>query len=257
MLGFVQDESEYAVVNPDIRTRAITTLGGKEAGTMAGELARTVMQFKAFPISMLTRHWSRAMEGGADGGPALANRYAYGMALTASLMALGAITVQSKQILSGQDPIDMKKPRFWAKALATGGALGVAGDLFLIDPQNNGTDTATTMVKNYAGPAAGAVAELVGKLGIENAWQYAEGKDTHAAAEAMNWIKSNTPGASLWWLRPLIDHGFMNQLNEAASPGFLGRMKQRAMQNWGTRYWWNPNSMQPDRAPDMAHSVGG
>ena len=44
ILGFVQDESEFAVVNPDIRTRAITTFGGAQAGTMSGEIARTVMQ---------------------------------------------------------------------------------------------------------------------------------------------------------------------------------------------------------------------
>ena len=40
------------------------------------------------------------------------------------------------------------------------------------------------------------------------------------------------------------------------SPGYLGRMKQRSMQNWGTRYWWNPGSALPDRAPDMARAVG-
>jgi hypothetical protein len=262
ILGFVQDESEYAVVNPDIRTRAITTFGGKEAGTVAGEIARTTMQFKSFPIAMLTRHWSRAMEGSAEGGAKiagiipLANRYAYGMALTLTTMALGAITVQSKQLLSGQDPIDMKKGRFWAKALATGGALGIAGDMFLIDPANSSTDTATTLAKNLVGPAAGDVADLVFKLGIENAWQKAEGKDTHMAAESLQWAKGNLPGASLWWVRPMLEHGVTNQVNENLSPGYLGRMKQRAVQNWGARYWWDPGHALPDRAPNLAAATG-
>lgn len=257
VLGFVQDESEYAVVNPDIRTRAIASWGGQQAGTAAGELARTTMQFKSFPIAMITRHWSRALEGGAEGGPALANRYLYGMALTASLMALGAVTVQTKTILSGQDPIDMTKPRFWAKSLATGGAFGIAGDVFLVDPQGSATDAGTTFAKNLAGPAIGTASELLLKDLVENAWQSAEGKDTHAAAEFSSWIKSNTPGASLWWVRPVIEHGFMNQLNENMSPGYLGRMKQRSMQTWGTRYWWDPNHMEPDRAPDVAAAFGG
>ena len=256
ILGFVQDESEYAVVNPDIRTRAITTFGGQQAGTVGGEIARTVMQFKSFPIAMLTRHWSRAMEGGAEGGPKLANRYIYGMALTATTMGLGAITVQSKQLLSGQDPIDMNKFRFWAKALATGGALGIAGDMFLIDPQGSSTDTATTLTKNLAGPAVGSLAELVVKLGIENAWQKAEGKDTHIVAESMQWAKGNTPGASLWWVKPMLEHGLTNQLNENMSPGYLGRMKQRSIQNWGSRYWWDPGHTTPDRAPNLAAAVG-
>ena len=251
ILGYVQDESEMAVVNPDIRTRAIATWGGQQAGTFGGEIARLAMQFKSFPIAMITRHWSRAME-----QPGAMNRALYGFAMIASLMGLGAITVQAKQLVSGQDPIDMTKPRFWAKALATGGALGVAGDLVLIDPQSSGTDTATTGIKNLAGPSIGAVAELGWKLGVENAWQAAEGKDTHAAAEAVSWVKSNTPGASLWWLRPFLEHGLVNQINENLSPGYLGRMKRRAMQNWGTRYWWSPEQMTPDRAPDLEAAMG-
>jgi hypothetical protein len=258
VLGFVQDESEFAIVNPDIRTRSITTWGGMQAGTYSGELARTVMQFKSFPIAMITRHWSRAMETpqGMQGAPALANRYLYGMALTTSLMGLGAITVQAKQLLSGQDPIDMNKPRFWAKALATGGALGIAGDMMLTDPSTGAGDAIGTFAKNLAGPAIGSTAELMLKNGVENVWQAAEGKDTHAAAEFASWVKGNTPGASLWWVKPLIEHGFMNDLNESLSPGYLGRMKQRAAQNWGTRYWWAPDQMEPDRAPNMAAAVG-
>jgi hypothetical protein len=51
-------------------------MGGQQAGTWGGELARTVMQFKSFPIAMFTRHWARMLEGdhGADGAPLLANR---------------------------------------------------------------------------------------------------------------------------------------------------------------------------------------
>lgn len=261
VMGFVQDESEYAVVNPDIRTRSIVTFGGKEAGSMAGEIGRTVMQFKSFPIAMLTRHWSRAMEGNPSGGPLLANRYVYASAMMVTLMGMGAITTQVKQMISGQDPINMdptKKngARFWAKALATGGAMGVAGDLLLIDPSNSATDTATTVTKNLAGPTVGAATELLLKLGVENAWQAAAGKDTHAAAEAASWVKSNTPGASLWWVKPMIEHGFMNQLNENLSPGYLGKLKQRSMKNWGTGYWWDPNEVMPDRAPDLGKAVG-
>ena len=130
------------------------------------------------------------------------------------------------------------------------------GNIFLVDPQNSSVDAGLTLTKNIAGPAIGSVAEAIAKLGVENAWQYAEGKDTHAAAEFSSWLKGNTPGASLWWLRPALEHGITNQINEAVSPGYLGRMKQRSMQNWGTRYWWNPGSALPDRAPDMAKAVG-
>jgi hypothetical protein len=253
VFGFIHDESEFAVVNPDIRSRAIVTGGGMQAGTPMGEIMRTVMQFKSFPIAMITRHWARMLEGdhGADGAPLLANRALYGFAIMATTMGLGAIATQEKQILAGKDPIDMTNGRFWAKAVAQGGGFGIAGDLFLIDPSGSATDTSTTAIKNLVGPTVGTAAELVLKNITENIWQAAEGKDTHWQAELANWAKSNTPGASLWWLKPMIDHGFMNAVMESLSPGYLSRMEQRAQKDWGQRYWWKPREATPQRAPDL------
>jgi hypothetical protein len=258
VFGFIHDESEFAVLNPDMTTRAITTFGGTQAGTWGGELARTTMQFKSFPIAMFTRHWRRMLEGGlgTDGAPVLANRVAYGMALMATLTGLGAVATQAKQVLQGKDPIDMHKGRFWAKAVAQGGGFAIAGDLFLVDPAAGGTDAATNAIKNLAGPTVGAASELMLKDVSENLWQASEGKDTHWQAELASWAKSETPGASLWWLRPIIDHGFMNAMNENLSPGYLARMQQRAQKDWGAGYWWRPQDALPQRAPDF-EAAGG
>jgi hypothetical protein len=257
VFGFIHDESEFAVVNPDLETRARITFGGTQAGTGAGEIARTIMQFKSFPVAMITRHWNRMLEGGhgADGGPMLANRTAYGMALLATLTGLGAVATQEKQILQGKDPIDMSKPRFWMKALAQGGGFGIAGDLFLIDPASSATDSATTAIKNLAGPTIGTVADMVLKNVTENVWQAAEGKTTHWEAELVNWAKAQTPGGNLWWMKPLVDHGFVNAMNESMSPGYLARQQQRAAKEWGQRYWWRPQDTTPQRAPDMAAAL--
>lgn len=258
VFGFIHDESEFAVVNPDMRTRAIVTAGGMQAGTYPGEIARTVMQFKSFPIAMITRHWSRMLDGDHDaaGAPLLANRAVYGFALLAAVTGLGAIATQEKQLLQGKDPIDMTKGRFWAKALAQGGGFGIAGDLFLIDPASGFADTATTAIKNLAGPTVGSAADLALKAITENIWQAAEGKDTHWEAELFNWAKGQTPGASLWWLRPMLDHGFVNALNESMSPGYLARVQQRAAKDWGQQYWWAPRDTLPARAPDLAAAGG-
>lgn len=257
VFGFIHDESEYAVVNPDMATRAIVTMGGQQAGTYGGELARTVMQFKSFPVAMMTRHWARMLEGdhGADGAPLLANRVLYGMALLATATGLGAVATQEKQILAGKDPIDMSKGRFWMKALAQGGGFGIAGDLFLIDPASSGTDSATTAIKNLAGPTVGTATELVLKNVTENVWQAADGKDTHWEAELAGWAKAQTPGANLWWVKPMIDHGFMNAVNENLSPGYLSRVEQRAMKDWGQRYWWKPRDTLPQRAPELEKAI--
>lgn len=253
VFGFIHDESEFAVVNPDLETRARMTWGGTQAGTAAGEIARTVNQFKAFPIAMVTRHWNRMLEGshGADGAPLLANRAAYTFALLATLTGLGAISTQVKQVLQGKDPIDMTKPRFWLKAIAQGGGFSIAGDLFFVDPATSSTDAATTAVKNLAGPTVGAITDLVLKNITENLWQAAEGKDTHWEAELFNYAKAQTPALNLWWLKPMMEHGFTNAMNESMSPGYSAKQQQRAAQQWGQKYWWRPQDTTPQRAPQI------
>jgi hypothetical protein len=254
VFGLINDESEYAVVNPDLATRAVITFGGQQAGTWGGEIARTVMQFKSFPIAMFTRHWARMLDGnlGADGAPLVANRSAYGFALMATMLGLGAVATQEKQLLQGKDPIDMSKPRFWVKAMAQGGGLGIAGDLFLVDPTNSATDAATNATKNLVGPTVGSAFELLFKDLSENVWQATQGKDTHWQAELASWARSNIPSAAnVWWVKPMVDHGFMNALNETLSPGYLARQKERAYKDWGNRFWWQPNETLPQRAPAM------
>jgi hypothetical protein len=241
------------VVNPDLATRAVVTHGGQQAGTWGGEIARTVMQFKSFPIAMITRHWRRMLEAPMreNGLPPAANRALYGFALMATMTGLGAISTQAKQILQGKDPIDMSKGRFWAKAVAQGGGLSIVGDLFLVDPSSSPTDAASTLAKNLVGPTVGTASDLILKNVAENVWQASQGKDTHWEAELANWAKQQTPGASLWWMRPFIEHGFTNAMNESLSPGYLSRMKQRAQKDYGQRYWWAPGDTLPQRPPDL------
>jgi len=258
--AWIMDEGEFAVVNPDLRTRALTTMGGQQAGTPGGEFARTVTQFKSFPIALISRHWARMLTDsrGLDGAPMLANRAMYGFALMTSLTALGAIVTQTKQTLQGKDPIDMTGDhagRFWTKAFAQGGGLGIMGDLFLIDPHNGYLDAGTMLVKNMAGPTVGTFAEVVAKDVIENVWQEAAGKDSDAAAEIARTMTGLTPGVGLWWVKPFFEHGVTHAFQENMSPGYLSRMKSRTKRDWGNEYWWRPGEVLPDRAPDIGMAV--
>jgi hypothetical protein len=259
VFGLIHDESEMAVINPDLTTRAVATLGGSQAGTLQGELARTVMQFKSFPIAMITRHWGRLRDGDMDaqGAPMMANRAMYAFALMATTMGLGAVATQAKQVLAGKDPIDMTPDdatgaRFWAKATMQGGGLSILGDLFLVDPSTTFGDQAGNFAKNVLGPTIGSAADLVLKNISGNIWEASQGKDTHWEAELLQWARSNTPGASLWWVKPLVEHGFLNEVNESLSPGYLSKMEAKARKDWGgQRYYWAPDEGMPSRAPDL------
>jgi hypothetical protein len=257
VLGLIKDEGEFAVVNPDMATRGIQTWGGNAAGTIQGELARSVMQFKSFPIAMISRHWRRMMDAPqVEGAPMLANKLAYGVGLATSLTVMGAIAFQIKQTLQGKDPVAMTSPKFWVRAGLQGGAMGILGDLLLQDPSESPGDASSNAVKNIAGPVIGAGFEAAFKLGAENVWETIKGKDAHAAAEATRFLKSNTPLINLWYTKAAIDHAFLQQLQENLSPGYLARMKARAQKEWGQDYWWTPGEALPERAPDLG-AMGG
>lgn len=267
--AFVSDEAQFAVVNPDLATRAIVTAGGQPAGTVRGEAMRSLMQFKSFPLAMLTRHWRRVFETpqGLEGAPmgygaesaagAAVNRAAVLAALNVSLMAIGAIVLQNKALVTGKDPYDMTEGKFWARAMTQGGGMGYVGDLVLKDPTEQRGNSAEQAVGSILGPSAGAVAGLVGDLGIINAWEAAKGKDTHAGAEAARWVNSQLPYVGLWQVRAAWEHLVVHNLQEMLNPGYLSRMQQRARKDWGQGFWWEPGEATPDRAPDFAHAIGG
>lgn len=259
VLGLITDESEYAVLNPDMTTKVLQSGGGIQRGTVRGELARSVMQFKSFPVAMISRHWGRLTEipQGLQGAPMVANRLMYGAAMMTSLTMLGAVAYQVKQLTAGKDPIDMSQPKFWLRALAQGGGLGIVGDFLLTDPTENPGDSTANAIKNLAGPTAGSAFDLVGKLGIENVYEAAHGKDTHLGAESVRFARGHLPYVNLWYAKAALDHAGLHALQENLSPGYLSKMQQRSRKDWNQGYWWKPGTGTPDRAPDMAKAVGG
>lgn len=259
ILGFVKNEGEIAVLNPDLATKAIQSWGGLSSGTVSGELARAVMQFKSFPIAMISRHWRRAFEWpDTISRPMLANPLVYSSALGVSLMGLGAIVVQVKQMTASKDPIDMtgdKAGKFWLQAFVQGGGASILGDMILKDTTEGGTGFATATVKNLAGPAIGTTLDAIA-VAKDNIDKAMKDRKTHAGADLLRVARGNVPFVNLWYTKSAVDHMFMQDLQDNLSPGYLSRMKQRAKKEWGQDYWYKPGTGLPERAPDIAKAVG-
>jgi len=255
-LGMISDESEVAVLNPDLATRAITTAGGSRAGTIDGELWRAVAQFKSFPIAMISRHWRRMLETpqGMEGAPMVANRLAYSGAMLVSLTALGAVAFQSKQIVSGKDPVDMTTPKFWTRAVAQGGGFGFMGDLLLGDTTEDRSPL-DSFGRLVLGPSFGSAADLY-ELTKGNVDEALAGKNTHAGAEAVRFARSHAPLVNLWYAKAALDHAGLQAVQENMSPGYLARIKNKAYKDWKQRYWWTPGEGMPDRAPSFEEMAG-
>lgn len=255
-LGMLSDESETAVINPDLATRVWASGGGTQSGTVRGEMARAVMQFKSFPVAMMSRHWRRMLETpqGMEGAPVPANRLAYAGAMMVSLTALGAIAFQTKELVKGKDPVDMTTPKFWTRALAQGGGLGFVGDMLLSDTTED-RGKLDTLGRALLGPSFGSAADLW-ELTKGNADEYLAGKDTHAGAEGLRFARGHLPLVNLWYAKAALDHAGLNALQENLSPGYQARMQAKARKDWGQGYWWAPGDAAPQRGPSFEQIAG-
>lgn len=244
LLALVLEETDIAIIQPGARERAMM-YGNTQRGTFKGELTRSVLLFKSFPITMITKQIARGMSQKTGAG-----RAAYLVTLTAATTAFGMLALQANQITNGKDPRDMKDWETWLHALLKGGALSLYGDLLLNDETQYGHGPITSL----AGPVVGT-AEDAWKLTFGNIHQAARGEDPHVGAEAVQLLKTNlTP--NLWYSKAAIDHMFLHQLQETLSPDYLRKMRRRAEREFGESYWWAPGDVLPERAPDPAAAVG-
>ncbi|AZY52834.1 hypothetical protein [Bordetella avium] len=251
LLGSIVDESEFASLAQDLQTRAFTTGGGPK-GTVSGEFRRSIMLFKGFPLAMISRHWGRVADQWRNGDKA--SSVAYGAALTTSLTIFGALAIELKDLVNGKDPRPMNTAKFWAAAYSQGGGLGIFGDMLYTGLGGNNRAGSPNWA-SFFGPVFGSAVDLA-NLTVGNAGQALQGKTTYAGAEALRFARGHMPFVNLWYAKSAIDHAGLQDLQEMLSPGYLARMRQTAMKEWGQDYWWRPGQGAPARAPDFGNITG-
>ncbi|MGX4910965.1 hypothetical protein ACUYGN_17410 [Enterobacter chengduensis] len=237
LLGAVSEEVDMAVITPGAREQVLTG-GGLQRGTWKGELTRSVFLFKSFPISVVMRHWSRAM-----GMPSAGGRAAYIATFIASTTLLGALSQQLNDMASGRNPRDMAgkdAAKFWLGALLKGGGLGLYGDFLLSDHTRYGSGALASML----GPVAGLVDDVI-KIGQGIPLNAVEGKSEQTGGDLVKLGKGLTPGANIWYLKAALDHMIFNQMQEYFSPGYLRKMEQRSKKEFNQTYWWRPQDVTP------------
>ncbi|EBG4688048.1 hypothetical protein FIZ42_15730 [Salmonella enterica] len=234
LLGAVLEEADLGVTTPGMRDQHWMT-GRFQRGTITGELGRSVMLFKSFPISFVMKHWARASA--MDGRMGVAK---YMTSLMVSTTLLGALAYQAKQISSGNNPDDMSTLTFWQNALLQGGGLGLYGDLLLSDHTRYGSGAFESLL----GPVFGEMDDVIKILqGIPvNA---VEGKPQQTGGDIVKLIKGLTPFGNLWYTKAVTNHMIFNQAQEWLSPGYLERSEARAKKQFNTSYWWAPHEMIP------------
>ena len=240
----ILDERAFAILEPDARVRGLTTAGMKR-GTFGGEAARSLMQYKSFPITMTLTHIRRSANQQGYGSKAL-----YFGPFVLGLTLMGAIGLQARQMLQGKDPRKMDNKEFWGAAFITGGALGPWGDLLNASYSRTG---AGDFFSNVAGPVVGAINE-VGKFGLPNLRQFVEDKPQKIGAQVASTLRRYTPGTTIWYTRLALDRLLWDNVQSLMDPEYRAsfrRIEQNARRDYQQDFWWPHGESTPERAPQF------
>lgn len=250
-LAMILRETKYAVPEPTLRSR-VALIGESQPGTARGEVLRAMSQFKSFGVAVVMLHGGRIFREVTGGTTWRGATYAGGLLISTTL--LGGLSLQLKELAGGRDPRDAaptsaRGAKFWGQAMLQGGGMGLWGDFLFSDVNRFGGGMAQTL----AGPMVDRF-DQVRRLTVGNVQQAATGEKTGIGRESVNFLKQNTPGASLWWLRLAWERVAMDQLQQLSDPdahaAFRRRMQSRR-RDYGNGYWWAPGETGPRRPPAL------
>ncbi|WP_206934111.1 hypothetical protein [Roseococcus thiosulfatophilus] len=252
ILEAVNAEARFAIPEPGAAERSLT-LRGTRRGTIEGELIRSAMQYKSFPIAIMTTHLARGMDAARQGGDF--GRYLASFMVGMTLM--GAAAMQLKAISQGRDPRDMTDWKFWAAAFAQGGGGGLLGDFLFTSVSR--ADSSFYM-NAVGGPIGGLVDDLarIGGMNIQALGD--DQKERSFGGDLARFVRRNAPGTSLWYTRAAMDRMVWDQLQEMLDPDAARRFRQmerRAYRDFNQEFWWRPGESSPGRAPSAAPILGG
>jgi len=236
-------EMDIAVPMPDARVRAIIT-GGRQRGTVTGELIRSVGLFKSFPITLMLTHLGRGMYL-ADG----VSRAKYLAALFGGYTVMGALVRQMKAVSQGRDPEPMASSEFWIAAAATGGGLGFFGDILFQDTGKYGQGA----TENLLGPVAQVFDDIM-DLTKGQLFKVVRGEDTNFWVQA-NKMRRKYLTPRTWYTDLVFDRLVMDWIWEQIDPNAgktFRTMEKRLKKDTGQESFWRPGDRLPHRAPKLS-----
>ncbi|WP_023270335.1 hypothetical protein [Acinetobacter gyllenbergii] len=242
----ILDEQGMAVIEAGLRERSWLT-GNTKKGTGTGEIWRSMIQFKSFPAAFLMRHGSRTF---AQQG--IKGKAAYGMSLFFMTTILGALVVQLRELVNGNDPQTMwdsddpqQTAKFFGRSVVQGGGLSVLGDIVAagVDPTGRG-------VSDFIVGPLGSDAKTLAGVTVGNAMQWYEGKDTNAANELFKAIKGKIPAQNLWYTKAAANRMFFDEIQDSIAPGYREKLLQKAERQQGRTRWWG-DDLDDVQTPDF------
>jgi len=223
--GYYVDRSQFAVIEPDAKTRA-SMLRDSQPGTVAGELLRSWAQFKSFPFALVQRVWGREVRGRRTKTAAFLGLSEYLIATT----LFGYIAMSAKDIVKNRTPRDPENADTWVAAFLQGGAAGIYGDFLFGEAKSRfGQGPISTL----AGPTAGTFEDVVN---LYNAAITGKEKDAGRRLFRLTYQSALVGAAVAYppasalnavYSKAALDHLIYYNIMEALSPGYKRRMERR------------------------------
>jgi hypothetical protein len=230
LLSYVADQTSYAVVESDARTRRYTT-GGLQAGTLGGEAVRLIMQFKGYPLGFTTRVWGRALFGQRADAKGFAAQHITTM--LGGLMIAGYLSLVAKDMLKGYwPPRNPADPRTILAAWQQGGGLGIYGDYLFSQTNRFGGSLQETL----AGPTIGEIGQFWDIFNDARNYAVTGGEDAFSKTMAFNTILGSVPYANLHLVKPSLDFLILNAVRDALSPGSVQKQIRNRRKEYSQDY---------------------
>jgi hypothetical protein len=241
LLGAIAGVQRMAVPEGNSITRALM-LGKTQAGTWEGEILRSVAQYKGFPMGAFLMHFMRGVEQFQTEQGIMRGQYIASLIVGTTVM--GAASLQLKNLAAGKDPEPMTGEhalKFWANAMAQGGALGILGDQIKATFSAQRLDDPARLLSPGAGFGLDVKELLLGSVHDE-----ANDRDNHTGRQVAKMLRKYTPQVvytKLAWDR-LVNDTLQRHLDPDHAEAF-SRLEQRARKEQDTSYYWRPGTARP------------
>lgn len=197
----VIDYTDQLVLTPGTYEKVAATLGTRP-GTIEGELARLVMQFKSFPITYITKVWGEALYSGEKADiPQI-------LMLSGMLMGATYLADTLRGAAQGKTPPDPTNASYVRDVIVRSGMGGIYGDVVLGYALGGRRESFTD---SLLGPGLGEVNDLASVM--------------RGDKDLSRFLVKQVPGQNLFYVRPALDYIFLNQMFEHTNPGFSERIK--------------------------------
>lgn len=246
----IREQMEFAIPTASLRGRASLQAGNP--GTVGGELLRSALMYKNYPLSLMYNQLGRIFYHKVRG-----SRISAVTMFALSTWAGGALSIQLKEMAKGNDPRPMDEGKFLMAALIQGGGMGIFGDFLYASENRFGGGFAGTA----AGPVVGAISDTGSLLtsGAEAIMSGDAGKIDTFQRNAIKFADRFGGPTNLWYLNAAFQRNIWDNLQlwaDGDAAEAFARTEKQHRKDYGSGTFWPRAQSLPSRLPDLSNMIG-